>query len=166
MRTRPRLTWSVVSGAAVIVVALIVSVALSVSGSTPTGSAGESGSAKPAQSSTPLARPTFAPAGSAQDNIAFFRSLVESSVSVDGLNASTESVAQKLAAAGFEASGIQFTDNATALGLTPDSVTVAALFKGQCLIAQYGPSLSGLSVTTAPELKSGGCLLGRSINKL
>ena len=115
---------------------------------------------------TPSVAPTFSPQGTANDNIAFFRSVVESATKAHGLTVSTQQLAQTLVAKGFAAKGIEFTDNATAVGMKPDSVTIAAEFKGQCLIAQYGPSIKGLAITLAPVLASGGCLLGRSINHL
>ncbi len=114
----------------------------------------------------PTVAPTFSPAGTANDNIVFFRSVIEAATQSQGLNASTEKLARTLAAKGFSSKGIEFTDNATAVGMKPDSVTVAAAFKGQCLIAQYGPSIKGIAVSVLPLLASGGCLLGRSINHL
>ena len=117
-------------------------------------------------SAVPTVAPTFSPSGTANDNVAFFRSVVEVATKSQGLNASTQKLAQSLAAGGFPSQGIEFTDNATAVGMKPDSVTVAAEFKGQCLIAQYGPSIKDLAVSVLPVLASGGCLLGRSINRL
>ncbi len=120
----------------------------------------------PTHSVSPRVAPTFSPNGTANDNIAYFRSIVEAAIESQGLNASTEKLARSLSTNGFAAAGIEYSDNATAVGMKADSVTVAAEFKGQCLIAQYGPSIKGLAVTLAPALASGGCLLGRSINHL
>lgn len=132
------------------------------------GCASDSGNeaASASASPSPSVAPTFAPAGSASDNTAYFRYVVDQAIARAGLNASTEGVAKDLAAGGFAAAGIQYSDNSTAAGMTPDSVTVAALWQGECLIAQYGPSINGLTVSVQPELASGGCLLGRSINHL
>lgn len=130
------------------------------------GSSSPTGSARASESAIPTVKPTFGAQGSASDNIAFFRSIVDAAVAKEGLNANTEALAKKLAVAGFDAKGIQFSDNSTAAGMTPDSVTVSAQFKDQCLIAQYGPSIKGVTVSVLPVLKSGGCLIGRSLNHL
>jgi hypothetical protein len=128
----------------------------------PAGSQGVEGS----PSANPAMAPTFAAMGTANDNIAYFRHIISQSISREGLNASTEGVAKSLVAGGFDKKGVQFSDNYTAAGMKPDSVTVATEFHGQCLIAQYGPSIHGLTVSLLPVLASGGCLLGRSINHL
>jgi hypothetical protein len=154
-------------------VALTVSVGLISAGllsglvaCTPSNAPHASTDASPTSSATPKVKPTFAAKGTANDNIAYFRFLVEEAISKEGLNANTKSLAQKLAASGFDAAGIQYSDNSTAAGMTPDSVSVATLMNGQCLIAQFGPSIKGITVMLLPVLKSGGCLLGRSLNHL
>ena len=116
--------------------------------------------------STPEPAPTFSPEGTASDNIAFVRALVLRAVKKGGLNTSSLAIAQQLAHDGFDPAGIEYTTNTTAAGLKPDSVVVAAQMKGQCLIAQYGAGIGGVQVDIAPVLKSGGCLLGRSIEHL
>jgi hypothetical protein len=143
--------------------ALLVSSALAgLAGCTAGGSTSVTSSPAP----TPTVAPTFVPAGTADDNLEYFRWIVTEAISREGENASTEALAKKLAASGFAAEGIQFSDNSTAIGLKPDSVTVAALVADKCLIAQYGPSIGGLTVSVQPVLASGGCLLGRSLNHL
>ena len=117
-------------------------------------------------SSTPEPEPTFVASGTANDNVAFVRALVLRATKKAGLNASSLAIAQQLARDGFDPKGIQFTDNSTAAGLKPDSVVVAAEMKGQCLITQYGAGIGGVQIDVAPVLKSGGCLLGRSIQHL
>lgn len=114
----------------------------------------------------PSIKPTFSPAGTAEDNIAYFRSLFDEAIAKEGLNASTEKLAKAVAGAGFDPAGIQYSDNATAVGMKPDSVTVAVTFKGKCLIAQFGSGVGGLDISVQPVLASGGCLLGRSLNHL
>lgn len=156
----------IAGSAAVILLVVIIASTVFFSQQNGGSASGPAGAAGSSSSTTPQVTPTFSASGTANDNIAYFRFLVNDAISREGLNASTQSLAQKLAAAGFDAAGIQYTDNSTAAGMTPDSVSVASLFKGQCLIAQYGPSLKDLSVALLPPLKSGGCLLGRSINNL
>lgn len=147
----------------VVVVSALVALGLSGCGASPVS--GPTGSAT-SSSAMPTIAPTLSPMGTANDNIAYFRAVVEAATKTQGLNASTEKLARTLAAKGFSAKGIEYTDNATAVGMKPDSVTVAVEFKGQCLIAQYGPSIKGIAVSVLPVLASGGCLLGRSINHL
>lgn len=147
-------------------VVLSAGLLMSLVGCSAGGSASPTGSARASESATPTVKPTFAAQGSASDNIAFFRSIVDAAVAKEGLNANTEALAKKLAASGFDAKGIQYSDNATAAGMAPDSVTVSAQFKDQCLIAQYGASITGVTVSVLPVLKSGGCLIGRSLNHL
>ena len=125
-----------------------------------------SGAASQSSAPKPSVKPTFSPVGTANDNVAFFRSIFEAAITKEGLNASTENAAKAVAAAGFDPAGIQYSDNATAVGMKPDSVTVAAVFKDKCLIAQYGPGVGGLDISVQPVLVSGGCLLGRSLNHL
>jgi hypothetical protein len=149
-----------VAGAVATVAGL--SVAFLLAGCSSSGGPAATKSAAP----TPTAMPTFVAGGSADQNTDFFRYLVSDAIAHEGDNASTQALAQKLAASGFDAKGIEFSDNATAIGLKPDSVTVAATLKDQCLIAQFGPSIGGLTVSVQPVLASGGCLLGRSINHL
>lgn len=131
-----------------------------------TGTANPTVSGSTSAGNTPEPVPTFAASGTASDNIAFVRALVLRATKKGGLNTSSFAIAQQLARDGFDPKGIQYTDNSTAAGLKPDSVIVAAEIKGQCLIAQYGAGIGGVQIDVAPVLKSGGCLLGRSIQHL
>jgi hypothetical protein len=130
------------------------------------GKANPSASSTSSVTSKPEPKPTFVASGTASDNIAFVRALVIRAIKKAGLNVSSLAVARQLAHDGFDPKGIQYTSNSTAAGLKPDSVVVAAQIKGQCLIAQYGAGIGGVQIDVAPVLKSGGCLLGRSIQHL
>jgi hypothetical protein len=72
-------------------------------------------------------------------------------------------MAAYLANAGFDTSTIQISENATALGLNPDSKFVSVIFNGECLVGTWGSSMTTPTVTVLPVLPQGGCLLGGTI---
>jgi hypothetical protein len=147
-------------------VALVVGVGLLVAGLVGCTSGAAAPATTGSASTVPEPVATFQATGSAGDNIAFVRALVLRATKKGGLNTSSVAIARQLAADGFDRTGIQYTTNSTAAGLKPDSVVVAAQFKGECIIAQYGAGIGGVQIALAPVLKSGGCLLGRSIEHL
>lgn len=107
--------------------------------------------------------PTFSPT-SAADNQRLFVIIMEQGLVGEGANAQSGAQAERLAAAGFDPGGIEWTDNSTAIGLISDSMFVSAQVGGECLVGQYGNSLPVLALSIVPALPSGGCLLGTGIN--
>ncbi|MBK5239149.1 MAG: hypothetical protein JJE28_08600, partial [Actinomycetales bacterium] len=67
---------------------------------------------------------------------------------------------------GFDSGAIQFTNSRTAVGLASDSASVAVLFAGECIIAQYGPVITGVHGIVLSPLTQGGCLIGSQVQGL
>jgi hypothetical protein len=117
---------------------------------------------KPKPSNAPA--PVFVPAGTASANLPYFTDVIERTVVADPTVLSHQ-VAKSLVAAGFT-QGVEYTYSTTAVGLTSDSVSIAALFGGECLIAQYGPAVPTLHTLVMPALAQGGCLIGSQVQRL
>lgn len=64
-----------------------------------------------------------------------------------------------LVAAGFRKTAMQVTEDRTTIGLPAPSVQFSVLWKGVCLIGQYGPSSGGYQAVIAPPV-AGKCLIG------
>lgn len=131
-----------------------------------TGS-GTSATPTPSVTREPRVKPNFMPNYSpttAADNQRLFVILMEQGLVGEGMNAQTRGQAERLAAAGFDPGGIQWTDNSTAIGLISDSMFVAAQVGDECLIGQYGNTIPVLALSIVPVLPAGGCLLGTGIN--
>jgi hypothetical protein len=66
-----------------------------------------------------------------------------------------------LVAAGFRRGAMEVTEDRTTIGLPAPSVQFSVLWKGVCLIGQYGPESGGYhAVATAPV--AGRCLVGKT----
>lgn len=118
----------------------------------------------PTPSLSAFTLPAFDATRGAEGNQGLFTSVIDNAVAQDGIRVPTQTVLAKLEAAGFPTKGMQYSDDYTAVGMKPDSVTVAVEMGKQCLIAQYGHSIGGVSVSRLPALASGDCLLGANIN--
>jgi len=150
--------------------ALAVGVALTVSSCSfapmPVPSNGSSGS--PTASASSVAKPRNAPKliadGTPKENLPYFLFILNTAYqnSTDA-NTTSEEMAAYLANAGFDTSTIQISENATALGLNPDSKFVSVIFNGECLVGTWGSSMSMPTATVLPVLPQGGCLLGGTI---
>jgi len=150
--------------------ALAVGVALTVSSCSfapmPVPSNGSSGS--PSASASSVAKPRNAPKliadGTPKENLPYFLFILNTAYqnSTDA-NTTSEEMAAYLANAGFDTSTIQISENATALGLNPDSKFVSVIFNGECLVGTWGSSMSTPTATVLPVLPQGGCLLGGTI---
>ena len=150
--------------------ALAVGVALTVSSCSfapmPVPSNGSSGS--PSASASSVAKPRNAPKliadGTPKENLPYFLFILNTAYqnSTDA-NTTSEEMAAYLANAGFDTSTIQISENATALGLNPDSKFVSVIFNGECLVGTWGSSMTTPTVTVLPVLPQGGCLLGGTI---
>ena len=66
-----------------------------------------------------------------------------------------------LVAAGFRRADMQVTPDRTTIGAAVPSVQFSVLWRGACLIGQYGPEPGGYRGMTA-EAISGRCLLGKT----
>jgi len=150
--------------------ALAVGVALTVSSCSfapmPVPSNGSSGS--PTASASSVAKPRNAPKliadGTPKENLPYFLFILNTAYqnSTDA-NTTSEEMAAYLANSGFDTSTIQISENATALGLNPDSKFVSVIFNGECLVGTWGSSMSTPTATVLPVLPQGGCLLGGTI---
>ena len=150
--------------------ALAVGVALTVSSCSfapmPVPSNGSSGS--PSASASSVAKPRNAPKliadGTPKENLPYFLFILNTAYqnSTDA-NTTSEEMAAYLANAGFDTSTIQISENATALGLNPDSKFVSVIFNGECLVGTWGSSMTTPTATVLPLLPQGGCLLGGTI---
>lgn len=100
--------------------------------------------------------PPFDPSGTATDNLGAFETALRSVDVADGL-LEVELAVSTLISAGFEKSNISHTSPATKTGLQPDSLSIAVLHDGDCLVGQY--SDDWLTVAVVPALQTG-CLIG------
>ena len=107
----------------------------------------------------------FMPDGSAAQNLPFFVSIAEQAIAADPEVLSYD-VAVLESQNGFDSGAIQFTYSRTAVGLASDSASVAVLFAGECIIAQYGPVITGVRGIVLPPLAQGGCLIGSQVQGL
>jgi hypothetical protein len=123
------------------------------------------GNSRPAPSAKPAPPAVFVPEGSALQNLPFFMSIITQAVAANPTVDSYD-VAVLESQNGFEAGAIQYTFSRTAVGLASDSSTVAVLFAGECIIAQYGPVITGVQGVVLPALAQGGCLIGAQVQGL
>jgi hypothetical protein len=126
---------------------------------------GYTGAPRPIETVKPAPPAVFVPDGSAAQNLPFFVSIVEQATAADP-NVSSYDVAVLQSQSGFDPASIQFTYSRTAAGLASDSSSVAVLFAGECIIAQYGPVISGVHGVVLPALAQGGCLIGSQVQGL
>ncbi len=155
----------------VLVAAIAVGVALSISscssGLMPVPSDSASGSASPSASAgaKPRNAPTLDPKGTPKENLPYFLSIMNTAYqnSTDA-DTTSEEMAAYLANAGFDASTMQISENATALGLNPDAKYVSVVFNGECLVGTWGSSMMTPTAIVLPVLPQGGCLIGGSVH--
>lgn len=146
--------------------AAALAVSLALTGCTP-GSSNSGSNATSSTSATPTTAvpPVFKADGTAQENVAFLGYVVGQAQAADPKPDSDE-VVEKVIAAGFPRKGLQYTWNGTAVGLDADSVYIAVPWGDQCMIAQYGPVITGVHTAVLPVLKQGGCLIGADVQTL
>lgn len=133
--------------------------------SRPSTSAAYTGAPRPVETVKPAPPAVFVPDGSATQNLPFFVSIVQQAIAANPAVSSYD-VAALEAQSGFDGASIQYTYSRTAAGLASDSSTVAVLFAGECIIAQYGPVISGVHGVVLPALAQGGCLIGSQVQRL
>jgi hypothetical protein len=105
------------------------------------------------------------PEGSAKQNLPYFNAVIQQAIAADPTMDSS-GIAAVLSQNGFPAESIQFTFTRTAVGLASDSVDIAALWAGECLIAQFGPAIPQYHSVILPALATGGCLIGAQVQGL
>mgnify|MGYP001025513761 CR=1 FL=1 len=101
--------------------------------------------------------PVFDPDGTADDNLAFFESVLVAAGAGSGITSSDAPI-DSLVDAGFSAEFITHTQDATARQFPVDSISIAVEFDGECLIGQY--STTWISTAVSALLPSGDCLIG------
>lgn len=101
--------------------------------------------------------PVFDPDGTADDNLAFFESVLVAAGAGSGITSSDAPIG-RLIAAGFSAASITHTQDATARQFPVDSISIAVEFDGQCLIGQYSTTWVTSGVNAL--LPTGECLIG------
>ena len=116
------------------------------------------------KSATPTPTPTPAltldPTGTAEENFEYWEFVVKSMGSELGM-ADGAVFIQRLVDAGFNKADMELTPNETAIGEGADSVIFAVRFQGECLIGQVFRNWES-TVTRAPMLGTGTCLIGRT----
>ena len=118
---------------------------------TPTGSK----SATPTPTPTPVLK--LDPTGTAEENLPFWKHLVEGMSNTYGM-ADGAVMIQSLVDNGFNKADMELTPNETAIGERADSIIFSMRFDGQCFIGQIFPST--WNATLAPMLATGRCLIG------
>lgn len=123
---------------------------------TPSEDAGASAST----SATPVETvPTLQPQGSADANLPFFASVIESVWAGDD-RASGRAYVDALVAAGFDKASMQVTPDQTSIGNAVDALSVSVKWADQCLIGQAGPEIGEAVAVVLPALADGPCLAG------
>jgi hypothetical protein len=120
-------------------------------------------SATPTPTATAAAEPppVFAPDGDAQDNKAFFDSVLLPVANSNHPNPS-RALVNALVRAGFSKKKMQVTPHLTRTKLEADSVIVSVQIKLSCLIGQRSANGEYFS-TIETALKTGGCLIGSTL---
>jgi hypothetical protein len=123
---------------------------------------------EPTQSSTPQQSETaeapatveplaLNPAGSAEDNLEYFTSVV-----TEFLTAAPDSqgreIIDHLTSVGFDKSAMELTADTTAVGLAAENIKFSVRINDSCLIGQSGNV--GIHTIAAPILATGTCLVG------
>ncbi|MGA0566219.1 DUF6993 domain-containing protein [Rathayibacter sp. KR2-224] len=106
--------------------------------------------------------PTFAPKGTAKENLGYF-DYVNNHTIASNKNPSAQQFVDALAAAGFSKANMQMTADTTTVNLTPGSVQFSVLINGGCLIGQFGQDIGGYHSVVAPVLATGKCLIGDTV---
>jgi hypothetical protein len=110
---------------------------------------------------TPIPDPELVPGGTAGQNRPYFDFVLSTLVEASPEPASLE-IVDTLEAAGFERAAMAVTPEKTRVGDPADSILVAVIVSGQCLLGQIAEE----AVTTelAGLLGTGKCLVGRTLS--
>lgn len=111
---------------------------------------------------SPAAPTALQPDGSADDNLSYFRAVVET-VSNSAESVSGRAYIDALAAAGFDKSVMQVTNDTTTIGDAAESIQFSVRWDdGECLIGQVGPATGAPVTAVLPVVGDGVCLLGKT----
>lgn len=114
----------------------------------------------PSETAAPSA-PALVPDGTAQDNLPYFTSVVES-VWATPENAQGRAYIDALVAAGFDKTAMQVTNDQSTVGNAAESIQFSVRWGEECLIGQVGPSTGQPVTATAQALQGGFCLIGQT----
>lgn len=107
-----------------------------------------------------LAGPTYAPDGTAEDNLPLFSAIV-AQVWASDQRASGRAYIDALIAAGFDRSAMQVTQDSTTVGNPAESLQFSVRWgEKECLVGQVGPSTGDPVTVVLPQLAEGRCLVG------
>lgn len=116
----------------------------------------------PTPSGTPEA-PAFHPEGTAEENLAFFSTVI-AQVWATGEPASSRAYVDALTAAGFPRDAMQVTPDTTTVGNPVESLQVSVRWgENSCLVGQVGPSTGEPVATVMRQLAEGRCLVGATL---
>ncbi|PRY70074.1 hypothetical protein B0I08_101199 [Glaciihabitans tibetensis] len=126
----------------------------------------------PAPTTTPSTRPSSSseapvtteplvldPAGSAQDNLPFFASVVEEFLA-SAPDSQGPAIIDHLASVGFDKATMEVTPDTTAVGLEADNIQFSVRINDSCLVGQYGNV--GIHTIATSVLATGTCLVGET----
>jgi len=130
----------------------------------PSADVAYTGAPRPVETTKAAPPAVFVPDGTAAQNMPFFVSIAEQAIA-DNPKVSSADVAVLESQSGFDRKAIQFTYSRTSAGLASDSASVAVLIGDQCIIAQFGPVISGVHGIVLPALVQGGCLIGSQVQR-
>lgn len=155
MSVTPRQRRSTAGASIALVTAATLVLAGCVSGTSPTPS--PSPSVPVAPSATPAAEPTLEPAGTAEDNLAYF-DLVNQRFLEPNPVPGGRPIIDNLVAAGFDRTAMQVTPDTTAIGRAVDSVQFSVRIGDVCLVGQT--SAAGYVGIVGPPVSATSCLAG------
>lgn len=121
---------------------------------TSTASVGPSGTPSPSV-------PVLVPDGSAEDNLSFFR-VVMDSVWAEDQSYQGRAYIDALVAAGFPKADMEVTQDRTTVDNPADAIQFSVRWQGECLVGQVGPSTPAPTAVVLPEVPGGTCLIGQT----
>lgn len=124
------------------------------------GPAPSSSASTPAPSASPTPTgPALVPGGSADDNLPFFRQVMNEVAATDA-RAEGRAYIDALVAAGFPKSAMEVTQDRTSVGNPADSLQFSVRWDEECLVGQVGPSTPAPTALVLPLTPEGTCLVG------
>lgn len=103
------------------------------------------------------------PDGTAEENLPFFRSVVQQ-VWAGEQRGSSRAYVDALVGAGFDRAAMQVTKDVSTVDNPAESMQVSVRWGvAQCLIGQVGPSTGDAVATVMPQLAEGRCLIGETM---
>jgi hypothetical protein len=101
------------------------------------------------------------PDGSAEDNLPFFDSVNQQTLTANAA-ADGRTFVDGLVAAGFDKAAMELTSDSTTLGQAADSIVFSVRWGEECLIGQNGSAVGGYHSTVQAVLGTGKCLIGET----